>query len=89
VVAADRPAKPADVRLASLGADSFEIATERRGDYVVRIHHTPYWRVTAGEACVGRDGDWTRVSVSGPGTVRVEASFSLDGLLGEEEECSA
>jgi hypothetical protein len=82
------PARPTSgARLATLGSDFFQLTADRPGDYLVRVRHTPYWRVSAGDACVGREGDWTRVTARAPSVVRVQASFSLDGLVGEEESC--
>ena len=37
--------------------------------------------MTSGDACVQRDGDWTRLDVRSAGAVDVAARFSLDGLL--------
>ena len=65
---------------ASLGATSARI--------LVRIHYTPYWTVTAGNACAERDGDWTRLDVRSPGAVEVAARFSLAGLFRRDSECS-
>ena len=48
----------------------FTLSRHESGELLVRLHYTPYWTVTSGSACVERDGDWTGVEVSGPGTVR-------------------
>jgi len=82
-----KPAPPAD-RLTSIGASDFAFSAEDTGTYLVRIHYTPYWTVTNGDACVERDGDWTRLAVRSPGTVDVDAQFSLAGLLRRDSECS-
>jgi hypothetical protein len=44
--------------------------------------------VTGGNACVERDGDWTRLDVKSPGMVEVDARFSLAGLFRRDSECS-
>ncbi len=75
-------------RLTALGPASFTLSTRDSGPFVVRIHYTRYWTVTAGNACVERDGEWTGVTVRNPGTVTVAARFSLEGLLGDRQ-CSA
>ena len=54
----------------------------------MRIHYTPYWTVTDGDACVQRDGDWTRLDVRSPGAVEIAARFSFAGLLRRDSECS-
>ncbi|MFL5891553.1 MAG: hypothetical protein ACJ75I_02330 [Solirubrobacterales bacterium] len=76
-------------RLAALDPQSFAISAPRRGSFLVRIHYTPYWTVTGGDACVERDGDWTRIVVREPGDVQVAARFGLAGILGRDSECSA
>jgi hypothetical protein len=75
-------------RLTEVEAASFAFSAHDAGSYLVRIHYTPYWTVTAGDACVERDGDWTRLDVRRPGTVQVAARFSLAGLFRRDSECS-
>ncbi len=84
------PARPTGSanRLTEIGAASLSFSAKDPGSYLVRIHYTPYWTVTAGDACVARDGDWTRLDVRQPGTVDVSARFSLGGLLRRDSECS-
>ena len=78
-----------DARVIVLGTDSFELTASKRGGYVVRVRHSPYWQVTRGEACVEPAGEWTRVRVREPSVIRVEAKPSLGGALGRESHCSA
>ena len=68
-------------RITSLGPESFTLAAPRRGSFVVKVRYTPYWRVTQGRACVGAAGEWTRVRVDAPGTVRVSTGFSVGAGL--------
>ena len=84
------PAAPAGrrARLAGLGPASFTLAVPRPGAFLVRVHHSRYWTVTAGDACVAKDGAWTRVDARRSGTVGVSARFSLGGLVGRDRECS-
>jgi hypothetical protein len=74
--------------LSGLEPNSFSLEARRRGDVLVRVHFTSYWTVTAGDACVLPDGDWTRVDVARAGAVSVAARFSVGGLLGRNRECS-
>lgn len=85
------PSRPSSAgnRLDRVGASSFDFAAREAGSYLVRIHYTPYWTVTSGDACVARDGDWTRLDVRRPGTVDVAARFSIGGLGRRDSECSA
>ena len=74
-------------RLTALGPASFTLSTRDSGPFLVRVHYTRYWTVTAGSACVQRDGEWTEVVVRNPGTVTVSARFSVEGLFGDGQ-CS-
>ena len=87
---AEDPAEPSDAgnSVTRIGASDFTFAAADAGSYLVRIHFTPYWTVTSGDACVVRDGDWTRLDVDRPGTIEVAAHFSLGGLGGRDSECS-
>jgi hypothetical protein len=61
-----------------LAADGFELTARRPGAALVRVHHSRWWRVTAGRACVRRGpGGMTAIRVLTAGTVRVQAR--LDG----------
>jgi hypothetical protein len=57
-----------------LEPDGFAIRASRPGDAYVRVHHTRWWAILVGRACVesGPHG-MTRVHVLAPGTVRVRA----------------
>ncbi|MGI9020383.1 MAG: hypothetical protein ACR2G3_06715 [Solirubrobacterales bacterium] len=68
-----------DARLAALGPDSFVLTAGAAGSYLVRVHHTRYWEVVEGDACIEREGDWTRVEVTAPSVVKVRAELSLGG----------
>ena len=84
----EAPLEPAaDARLAALGPDWFELTADEEGSYLVRIHYTRYWRVSQGDACLARDGDWTVVEVEAASVVRVEASFALEALFGSPDGC--
>jgi len=73
-----------------LGPASFTLRARRKGPVLVRVRWTPYWRVTAGSACVtrGRD-DWTTVTARRAGTVRVEARFSPRRVVDRGPSCSS
>jgi hypothetical protein len=65
-------------RLTELDVDSFQLAVDRAGASVVRVHWSPYWQVTSGSACLrpGPDG-WVTVEAASPGPVSVTARWSL------------
>jgi hypothetical protein len=76
-------------RIVALDPAGFTFAARDSGLFLVRIHYTRYWEVTAGDACVQSDGEWTGVDVRRPGVVRIAARFSLDALFGRDRQCSA
>jgi hypothetical protein len=78
----------ANGRLTALGAAGFTLRAGERHAFLVRLHHTPYWTVTSGDACVGADGPWTRVEAGRPGRIEISARFSLGGLFRRDRECS-
>jgi hypothetical protein len=75
-------------QLTALGHDAFALRAAAPGNFVVRVHHTRYWAVLRGDACVGSaPGGWTSVSVASPGPVVVAARFSLSRALGLGSSC--
>ena len=48
---------PGGARVETLGHDRIAAWTSAPGVYRLRVHHTPYWRVTAGDVCVERARD--------------------------------
>jgi hypothetical protein len=78
VLAVRRPKPLADGAGARLsGSGTISLRATRPGDVLVRVHHTRWWRVTAGRACVSAaPGDQTRVRVLERGTVRLQARLT-------------
>lgn len=59
------------------GSDAVTLRARRPGDVLVRVHHTRWWRVTAGTACVEKGpGGMTRLRIRRAGTVRIQARLS-------------
>lgn len=59
------------------GSDAITLRASRPGDALLRVHHTRWWRVTAGSACVSAGpGGMTRVRIRAAGTVRVQARLT-------------
>ena len=81
-------ATSARARLTELGPSSFSLSVDDPGPYLVRIHFNRYWSVTAGDACVKRDGDWTLVDARDPGRIDVSARFSVAALFAGDGQCS-
>jgi hypothetical protein len=83
---APNPLVSGPARVEQLGTTHVKILALSRGDVTVRLHWTPYWRVTAGAACAspGEDG-WTHLQAARPGVIVLAARLSVSGLLGDTE----
>src|SRR5581483_9618356 len=57
--------------LRKLDANSLTLQATRGGAALVRVHYTPYWALAGGGGCVAPAGDYTRVTLRGPETVRL------------------
>jgi hypothetical protein len=74
--------------LTSLGHDTFSLRAYSRGRFLVRVHFSRYLTVARGAGCVGQGPrGWTSVLARAPGTLTVQARFSLDSALGLESAC--
>jgi hypothetical protein len=61
-------------RLTAIEPTGFTLHAAAPGNFLVRIHYTPYWRLASGSARIGEDpGGWTRVSTDRPGTIALDA----------------
>ena len=73
-----------------IGSDpeGFELQTTGPGTLYVRERWTPYWTVTAGDACVARTpGDYTLVRATHAERIRVRARLSLRAALRQPQSC--
>lgn len=64
-------------RVIAADTDALSIGAPRVGSFALRVRWSPYWAVVSGDACVMPDGDWTRLRVRAPGTVRLAMRFSF------------
>ncbi len=77
-------------RLTRLAYDSFKLHARHAGSFLVRVHYSPYWAIKKGAGCVtSGPGGWTRVTLDGPGSAVVEASFSLTRALEGGPACTS
>jgi hypothetical protein len=83
-----QPIAVGSAQLRTLGAASFVLDFRRAGTVVVRIHASPMWTATAGEACVGSRGAWLTVSAPAPGRVTVRSQVHLGGAAADDRRCS-
>jgi hypothetical protein len=79
----DRPAS-----ISSIGADWFDLRVHRAADFELRIHFSPYWKVTGGSACLRERGPWTVVEASRAETIHVGTDLSAAALFGRHRVCS-
>ena len=75
--------------LQRLTAGSLTIRTPGPGTFELRMHFTPYWRLSAGAGCVAPDGDWTKLTVRRAEEVRLSTSFSLSRIGATSPRCSS
>ena len=75
--------------LTGLGHDYFTVDAAHAGDFLVRIHYTPYWVLTQGQGCVAEaPGGWTALRATALGRIVVAARFSLGrALSGSQRVC--
>lgn len=85
-----RPIVTGPAQLRSMGAASFVLDFHRSGTATVRIHSSPMWTATSGEACVDSTGKWLTVSARSPGRVTVRSQLHLPdvGTGPESQRCS-
>jgi len=74
--------------LRSLGPSSLSLDAQRPGEALVRVRFTPYWAITEGSGCVAPDGDFTKVIVRSPGSVRLGIRFSLGRIGARSPRCT-
>jgi hypothetical protein len=77
-------------RLTAMDDDGFTLRVNRPGRFTVRVRYTPYWSFSSGQGCVtAAAGGWTAVTASQREVIRLDARFSLGGLLTKASRCSA
>jgi hypothetical protein len=74
--------------LQQLGSDSLTMRVSRPGTFEVRVHFTPYWKLSEGSGCVAPDGEWTRVTARHAGELKLAPSFSLRRIGSTAPRCS-
>ncbi|HWC26411.1 MAG TPA: hypothetical protein VG474_07505 [Solirubrobacteraceae bacterium] len=76
-VSRPRPLAQGAAARATLDAGAVTLHAPRAGDVLVRVHHTRWWRIASGRACVRpAPGAMTLVRVRAPGTVRIRARLT-------------
>jgi hypothetical protein len=75
-------------RVVRLDDDALLLQADRAGSLHVRVRHSRYWRVVAGDACVGRAPEgWLAVEVARPGRVELATRLGSPRRLGGQPQC--
>jgi hypothetical protein len=62
--------------LTAINPSSFSVLATAPGSMLVRIHYTPYWRITSGAGAIGEaPHGWTRITAVRPGAIVVSAEL--------------
>jgi hypothetical protein len=76
-------------RLTAMDNDGFTLRVNRPGRFTVRVRYMRYWSLSSGQGCLAAAaGGWTSVSAPRREVIRVDARFSLGGLLTATPRCS-
>ena len=76
-------------RVTRLGHESFTVQADAAGSFLVRIHFTRYWTITAGSGCIARGPEgFTELTARKAGPVTVATRFSLARALESGSGCS-
>lgn len=74
--------------ISSIGVDWFDLSVPHASQFELRIHFSPYWKVTGGGACLRERGPWTVVEASKAGTIHVGTDLSAAALFGRHRVCA-
>ncbi len=74
--------------LHAIGPDWLTLQATRAGTAFVRVHFTPYWALAQGSGCVSPAGDFTRLTFTRPGRVRLVTRFSFARIGARSARCS-
>ncbi|HEX5192333.1 MAG TPA: hypothetical protein VFW09_05975 [Solirubrobacteraceae bacterium] len=75
--------------LQRLDADSLTMHVSRPEAFKVRVHFTPYWKLSEGSGCVAPDGQWTKITARHAGELKLVPSFSLSRIGSTTPRCSS
>ncbi|MEA2318135.1 MAG: hypothetical protein QOD44_2324 [Solirubrobacteraceae bacterium] len=64
------------------------VRVRRRGDVLLRVHWTPYWRLAAGAGCLSERHGWTMLDARRAGTFVLTPRFSLGRFLERLPVCA-
>jgi hypothetical protein len=87
-VADPTPIVSGPATLRALGPNSVTIDAQRAGTVLVRVRFSPYWKLGRGSGCVASDGQFTKLSLSRPGPVKMIVGFSLGRIGADSPRCT-
>jgi hypothetical protein len=64
------------------------LRASRPGKVYLHVHFTPYWEITTGSGCVEPAGNFTRLVLRRPGTVKLQTVFSLGRIQANSPRCT-
>jgi hypothetical protein len=82
-------AQGSGARVMAMDTDSVDLAVPRAGRILLRVHFTPYWRIARGHGCVAPAGDWTALTVTAPGHLRLTTDFAFSRVRATDARCTA
>jgi hypothetical protein len=88
-VADPTPIVDGPATLVAMGPDWLKLGARRAGVSLVHVRFTPYWALSGGTGCVAPAGQYTRVTLRAPGTVRLVTSFAFDRIGADSPRCTS
>jgi len=73
--------------LTAMGPDSLTLRAGRAGKILVHVRFTPYWSLAQGFGCVSPAGAFTALTLTRPGIVKLQTSFSLSRVGARSPRC--
>jgi hypothetical protein len=81
------PKGDARIVLEQLGSDELLLRVRKPGEALVRVRWTPYWLAKGG--CVEREGEWTKVTATKEGFLRLVTRFGPERVVQRGRRCNA
>jgi hypothetical protein len=81
------PKGDANISLEQLGSDTLLLRVRKPGEAVIRVRWTPYWLAKGG--CVQREGDWTKVTATKEGFLRLVTRFAPERVVQRGPRCNS
>ncbi|HTX33048.1 MAG TPA: hypothetical protein VMD09_16820 [Solirubrobacteraceae bacterium] len=75
-------------QLLGLGPNWLLLRARHAGRALIRVHFTPYWKLTRGTGCVAPAGQFTELTVRRSGQMRLGIAFSLSRIGARSPRCS-